>query len=155
MMNTPAYGSDGNLITVRPLAGYANQMMGDAVANNVDPRLLVSIAFVEGKWGGEPDALAKDNSFGLHNSAGKLADFTTIGGWAANVEAASEVVAQHIDVGQTSVGLLYSGKNGAYCVGASCAARGTIVGNRLVAQGGSTDTITSSCYQDGGSYYKK
>ena len=51
IMNTPAY-AQGKPVSSRPLAGYVNQIMADAVADNIDPRLLVAIAFVEGKWGG-------------------------------------------------------------------------------------------------------
>jgi hypothetical protein len=132
--------------------------MADAVQDNVDPRLLVAIAFVEGKWGGDRDAARTDNSFGLHNKRHHLANFTNAGGWAAGIQEAADVLAGMINNGLTTVSLLYSGQAGAYCQGSSCKAfKGSVVSTKLGALGGNSQSLTSPCYFDGqsGNYYEK
>jgi hypothetical protein len=160
-MSTTAYTAQGNLIPTgsgRPLGAYANQIMSDAVQDNVDPRLLVAIAFVEGKWGADRDAFATDNSFGLHNSRGRLANFTLDGGWATGIAEAASVVSGMIANGLDTVGLLYGGAAGSYCQGPSCKAfKSKVVSDQLAALGGSSTSLSSPCYQDPstGLYYAK
>ena len=159
MLNTPAWDAQGNPIPTgsdsRPLANYAATIMADAVADNVDPRLLVAIAFDEGKWGGDSDAASTENSFGLHNSSGHLANLTNAGGWAAAIGAAAGTVETMISNGLTSVAQLYTGKPGAYCQGRSCASmQASVVAGQLRAMGGSRVALTSPCHTDkNGNYY--
>jgi RHS repeat-associated protein len=161
MDSTKAYTAQGQPIASgsEPMAtmAYAQDILADAIADNVDPRLLVAVSFVEGKWGGDADAAAKDNSFGLHNKKGKLADFTNAGGWAASIQAAADVLKVHIfSDGQTSVSALYGGNHGAYCVGPNCSKKSGQVGKKLAAQGGNANSLTSPCYQGSdGQYYQK
>ncbi|HKV42318.1 MAG TPA: RHS repeat-associated core domain-containing protein [Blastocatellia bacterium] len=164
MLTTPAYDAQGSPVTARPLAAYAGTILADAIADNVDPRLLVAVAFVEGKWGGDKSAAATDNSFGILNlKTGKLRNFTSVGGWAAAIAAAANTLAFHIGAGQSTIDALYSGndseKNGglaAYCVGGGCAAKISILTSKLIAQGGNPSSLASPCYlgQDG-KYYQK
>jgi hypothetical protein len=79
MQSTPAY-IDGqpSSKTFATLAN-ATTIMTDAVADNVDPRLLVAISFLESKWGGSSGSQRTDNAFGLMGSNG-LINFTSSGG---------------------------------------------------------------------------
>jgi len=167
MDSTKAFTAKGQPIASgsEPMAtlAYAQDILADAIADNVDPRLLVAVSFVEGKWGGDADAAAKDNSFGLHNSSGGLANFTNAGGWDASIQQAANVLSQHINAGQTSVSSLYSGNNSrtngglaAYCVGPNCSKKSGHVSKKLAKQGGNASSLTSPCYQDrNGKYYQK
>jgi RHS repeat-associated protein len=167
MDSTKAYTAQGQPIASgsEPMAtlAFAQDILADAIADNVDPRLLVAVSFVEGKWGGDAAAGAKDNSFGLHNSSGGLANFTNAGGWAASIQAAANALQAHITAGQTSVGSLYSGNNSktngglaAYCVGPNCSKKSGAVSKKLAAQGGNASSLTSPCYQGpDGKYYQK
>ena len=161
MLNTTAYTAQGTSIATgaagRPLAAYASTIMFDAVQDNIDPRLLVAIAFVEGKWGGDSSAANTDNSFGLHNHEHHLANFTNAGGWGASIQAAAGVVARMINQqGLSSVSLLYGGQPGSYCQGSNCLKnKGSVVSNQLKALGGSSSSLTSPCYFQNGSYYEK
>ena len=162
MLNATAYKAHGVAIPTgmagRPLAAFANQIMSDAVEDNIDPRLLVAIAFVEGKWGGDTPAARTQNSFGLHNRKGQLANFTNAGGWATGVQEAADVVAGMISNGLSTVSLLYGGQAGAYCQGSGCIAhKGSAVTKQLQALGGNAQSLTSPCYYDAssGNYYEK
>jgi hypothetical protein len=131
--------------------------MEDGVQDNVDPRLLVAMAFVEGKWGGDTDAASTDNSFGLHNAQGHLGNFTKIGGWAVGIQEAAETVNTMIyDRNLNTVSLLYSGLPGAYCQGPNCKAhKGGVVSKQLKALGGDPASLSSPCYLQDGNYYEK
>jgi hypothetical protein len=126
--------------------------MTDAVADNVDPRLLVAISFVESKWGGSSGSQSTDNAFGLMSN-GHLINFTSNGGWGAGVALAASTLATHISNGQTSVSSLYSGQPGAYCVGGHC--DGPIVASKLTALGGNPNSLASPCYESNGQFYEK
>jgi len=161
MSTAPAYTAQGKLIpqgaASRPLASCASTIMEDGVQDNVDPRLLVAMAFVEGKWGGDTDAASTDNSFGLHNAQGHLGNFTKIGGWAVGIQEAAETVNTMIyDRNLNTVSLLYSGLPGAYCQGPNCKAhKGGVVSKQLKALGGDPASLSSPCYLQDGNYYEK
>lgn len=87
---------------------------------------------------------------------GALINFTQSGGWAAGIALAAQTVAQHMANGQTSISSLYSGNNGAYCVGANCANKVSILTAKFTALGGNVNSIESPCYEGGdGLYYEK
>jgi hypothetical protein len=125
------------------------------VQDNVDPRLLVAIAFVEGKWGGDTDAQRTDNSFGTHNAQGHLANFTNAGGWAASIAYAASVLQGMISGNFGSVNLLYGATPGSYCQGPGCPLKVSVVTSKLLALGGNPDSLTSPCYFSDGAYYAK
>jgi hypothetical protein len=111
MNNTKAFDAKGQPITSKPMAtmDVAEALMQYGSFYNIDPRLLVAISFVEGKWGGDAPAKAAQNSFGLMYQ-GKIISFVGNGGWTGSVSFAASTVADHILAGQTSVADLYSGK---------------------------------------------
>jgi RHS repeat-associated protein len=164
MENTPAYVDKGTKPSSKPLAtlAFAQDMMADAVADNVDPRLLVAISFVESKWGGEAPALRTQNGFGLM-PGGTLKNFSNSGGWAAGIAAAADTAANHIGAGQNTISALYSGntskQNGglaAYCVGAGCADKTKYLTTKFTAMGGNVASLTSPCcLGNDGNYYEK
>jgi hypothetical protein len=129
--------------------------MADAVQDNVDPRLLVAIAFVEGKWGGDADAGRTENSFGTHNAQGHLANFTSAGGWAASTAYAASVLQGMISGSFGSVNVLYGATPGSYCQGTGCPLKAGVVTAKLAALGGNPDSLTSPCYESNGAYYAK
>jgi len=153
MQSTPAYVNGQP--SSKPFATLANAaaIMADAVADNVDPRLLVAISFLESKWGGSSGSQRTDNAFGLMSN-GQLINFTSSGGWAAGIVLAASTLETHISNGQTSVSSLYSGNPGAYCVGTGC--NGDVVANKLTALGGNVNSLASPCYQGSdGQFYEK
>ena len=160
MNNTAAYTAQGKLITNKPLATLANaQALMAAGANyNVDPRVLLAIGFVEGKWGGDSSAANTNNTFGLM-PGGTLASYSS---WSASITAAASTVAAHIAAGQTTIASLYSGntatQNGglaAYCVGTGCAAKVAILNSKLAGQNNKQSTIANECYLSKGNYYER
>jgi RHS repeat-associated protein len=153
MLNTAAWRADGSSIETgvasRPLAAFAEEIMFDAVQDDVDPRLLVAIAFVEGKWGADRDAASTDNSFGLHNGRGKLANFTNAGQWGAGIQEAADVLNKMLGNGLNTVSLLYGAQPGSYCQGSSCKGfKSPIVSDKLKAMGGNPGSLNSPCYYD-------
>ena len=156
MQNTPAFVDGKNLSDdSRKLAviAYAELIMQDAVDDNVDPRLLVAISFVESKWGGTKGSQDAQNAFGIMKSDGTLQDFSTTGGWITGIQDAADIVDTHISNGQTTIAALYSGKKGAYCVGTGCNA--DVVEYQFKKQGGDLSDLSSPCYRDGDKYFKK
>lgn len=153
MGSTPAYTAQG-APSSKPLAtlSYAQTIFADAVADNVDPRLLVAISFVESKWGGDSPALRTDNAFGLMYQ-GSLINFTQSGGWASGIALAGQTVAKLMANGETSVSSLYSGKNGSYCVGPGCSDKVQYLTSKLTALGGNPNAIWSPCYEGGDGFY--
>lgn len=164
MQNTPAYTALGKPVKSKPIAtlAFAQAILVDAIDDNVDPRLLVAVAFVEGKWGGDAPAAKKDNSFGLMVPGTQtLVNFANNGGWVASIAEAAINLANHIGAGQNSVAALYSGNSSAnngglaaWCVGSGCAGKIGTVTKKLTAQGGSATSLTSPCYLGSdGSFY--
>jgi len=156
MLTTPAY-VEGKCVPAgsRDLAtlGNAEAIMEDAVDANVDPRLMVAIAFVESKWGGTKGSQSALNAFGILNDDGKLRNYSQSGGWERGIDVAVDSVRNRMDEGLTTVAGLYSGKKGAYCVGNGCNAKA--VEKQFTAQGGNAKDLTSPCYRDKDKYYLK
>jgi RHS repeat-associated protein len=162
MLNTPAYGGNGlpisSTTTARPLADYASTIMADAVADNVDPRLLVAIAFVETKFGAlNCGGVANTNNPFCLGGKNPI-NYNSI---TDAISAAANYLMARIGP-TTTVTDLYnptSGKKG-YCNTAECAA--TEVNKRLTQQGGGVGLpgvygpLQSPCYLgSGGNYYQK
>jgi hypothetical protein len=162
MLNTSAYNNKGlpipSTVAARPLAAYGSTIMADAVADNVDPRLLVAIAFVETKFGALNCAgVAKTNNpFCLGGQ--KPIPFGSI---SDAIAFAANYLAGRIGP-TTTVADLYnptSGQKG-YCNTAECTS--TEVNTRLMQQGGGVGLpgvygpLQSPCYLGpDGVYYQK
>jgi hypothetical protein len=163
MANTPAYGATGqpigSSVTDRPLEAYAGVILQDAVADNVDPRLLVAIAFVETKFG----ALNCAGVPGTNNPfcIGGLKPRPFKGGYSEAISYAAGLLEGKIGP-TTTVADLYnpnSGRQG-YCNTAECDP--TQVNKRLLQQGGGVGLagvygpLQSPCYQgQDGMFYQK
>jgi hypothetical protein len=102
----------------------ANDFVSDSMQDGINPLLLLAISGAESKFGTGKASQRTQNAFGLtqrvKNANGTysypLGNYTNAGGWAAGIAAAADTVMNQIAKQNNTVPLLYSGKNGAYCV---------------------------------------
>jgi hypothetical protein len=160
MTSTKAYGAAGQPIgsNGRPLAGYAATIMADSVADNVDPRLLVAIAFVETKLGALNCAGVPNTNNPFCPGGQNPISYQSIGD---AIAAAAQYLSARIGP-TTTVANLYNPTSGSsgYCNTAECTP--DQVNQRLLQQGGGTGLagvygpLQSPCYLGSdGNYYQE
>jgi hypothetical protein len=133
-----------------PLAKEANLTNYDLAAylvtigglSGVDPRLFVAISGEESNFGRSHAAKQYNNAFGLKGAKGVI-HFNSVD---SAIRTEGKTVKNLIyNSGEDSVSKLYSGKKGAYCVGAGCTKGAATVTGYLKNMGGDANKLAFPC----------